>query len=516
MSEIELKFVIDEPSTRRLRARIKALKLASAAPRTRLVRSIYLDTPEWALRSAGISLRLRRDGRRWIQTVKTTPPLHGGLAQVGEFENPAPGGRVALQAIPDEAIREKIIHSVNGATLQPVSESVIRRTGIEIALDDGMRAALAIDIGEIRAAGRSAELREAEIELIDGNPRGLFEIARALFPEGGLIFSRLSKGERGYLLAEQGLVDPPLQPRNAGEVALQPAQIAEQAARDILRECFDQIAMNMTVVQKLDDSEGPHQLRIGLRRLRSAFSVFSGVLASPEGTRLNDEAREVGQAVGRLRDLDVVTNEIIKREADAHPEEPNLSVLTSALRRRADGMREQVRTILTDARTQTLLIDLARFVEMRGWLVPEDFGQTARLGAPLSQLAEDALNKRWKKVGASARGLDTLSVEERHELRKQLKKLRYAVDFLSPLFPQRRAAPFVRRLRKLQDVLGEVNDAAVVRTIFDRATRGELSDVGTERAIGWVLGASQARAEISWARARAMWRKLEETKPFWK
>ena len=149
-------------------------------------------------------------------------------------------------------------------------------------------------------------------------------------------------------------------------------------------------------------------------------------------------------------------------------------------------------------------------------MVPEDFGQTARLGAPLSQLAEDALDKRWKKVGASARGLDTLSVEERHELRKQLKKLRYAVDFLSPLFPQRRAAPFVRRLRKLQTVFGEVNDAAAVRTIFDSATPSDISDAGTERAIGWVLGASQARAEISWARARAIWQKLEETKPFWK
>jgi CHAD domain-containing protein len=233
-------------------------------------------------------------------------------------------------------------------------------------------------------------------------------------------------------------------------------------------------------------------------------------------TRLGDEAREIGKAVGHLRDLDVATNELIKREADTHPEEPNLSVLASALRRRADKVREQVRGILAGGRTQTMLIDLARFVEMRGWLVPEDFARTARLGTPLAQLAEDAFNKRWKKVGACARSLETLGVEERHELRKQLKKLRYAVDFLSPLFPERRVDPFLRRLRKLQDVLGEVNDAAAVRTIFDGATPGELSEPGTDRAIGWVLGASQTRAEIGWASVRAVWRKLEETKPFWK
>src|SRR5579872_1145408 len=190
MTEIELKFVIDEATSRQLRTRVRALKLANGAPRTRLVRSIYLDTPESALRKAGISLRLRRDGRRWVQTVKTTAPPRGGLAQVAEVENPAPGGRLALQAIPDPAVRDQVRQCVNGAQLQPISESVIKRTGIELVLD-GTRAELDIDIGEIRAGGRSAGLREAEIELLEGNPRGLYDIAHALFPEGGLNFSRL-------------------------------------------------------------------------------------------------------------------------------------------------------------------------------------------------------------------------------------------------------------------------------------------------------------------------------------
>ena len=83
--------------------------------------------------------------------------------------------------------------------------------------------------------------------------------------------------------------------------------------------------------------EGPHQLRIGLRRLRSAFSVFSPVLQSPEMTRLNGEARWLGQEVGRLRDLDVVANDIVRREAEAHPDEPGLPALADALSRQAAG-----------------------------------------------------------------------------------------------------------------------------------------------------------------------------------
>ena len=115
---------------------------------------------------------------------------------------------------------------------------------------------------------------------------------------------------------------------------------------------------------------------------------------------------------------------------------------------------------------QAFLIGLARFVETRGWLVAQDFGQTERLAAPVSELAEGALSKRWKKVGKRAHGLETLDADQRHELRKQLKKLRYVIEFLSPLFPTKRVERFAKRLKKLQTVFGELNDAATVKAMF--------------------------------------------------
>ena len=65
------------------------------------------------------------------------------------------------------------------------------------------------------------------------------------------------------------------------------------------------------MVRKLDDTEGPHQLRVGLRRLRSAFLVYKSALESPEMARLSGEAKWLGQEVGGLRDLDVVANDIV-------------------------------------------------------------------------------------------------------------------------------------------------------------------------------------------------------------
>jgi triphosphatase len=149
-------------------------------------------------------------------------------------------------------------------------------------------------------------------------------------------------------------------------------------------------------------------------------------------------------------------------------------------------------------------------------LLPQDFGQSERLAAPVSDLAEGALNKRWKKVGKRARGLESLDVEQRHELRKELKKLRYAVEFLSPLFPAKRVEPFVKRLKKLQTVFGELNDAATVKTMLIGKEVRCAGDPGVQRAIGWVVGATQARADFGWAGAKGLWRKLEDTRPFWR
>jgi inorganic triphosphatase YgiF len=513
MSEIELKFLIDAPAAKALWARARAQKLVAARPTTRTLRSVYLDTPEHALKAAGIALRLRRDGRRWIQTVKAGRAIHGGLQQSAELESPAPGGRVSLASIPDAAVRDAVVGRLDGAALQPVCETVIRRTAGEVALADGTRAELAVDVGEIRAEGRSAELREAEIELIEGSPAGLFDIARALFPDGGLRFSRLSKSARGYLLASEGRIEPPLGPRNAASVPLGKDQTAEQAARDVLRECLDQIAANMVVVRALDEPEGPHQLRVGLRRLRSAFAVFTPVLESPEMQRLSAEARWLGQEVGTLRDLDVVATEIARREATLHADEPALAALADALDRAAAARRAALVALLAGARAQAFVLDLARFTETRGWLKPEDFAQTARLAQPVGAFAAAALAKRWKKARKRARHLDRLDAEHRHELRKELKKLRYAVDFLAPLHPARKVEPFLKRLKKLQDVFGELNDAALVRAMFpaDRPAADGIS----ERAAGWLVGATQARAERGWAGAKALWKDLEGTRPFW-
>ena len=184
--------------------------------------------------------------------------------------------------------------------------------------------------------------------------------------------------------------------------------------------------------------------------------------------------------------------------------------------RHAGKLRGSLCELLAGARVQAFLLDLARFTETRGWLVPQDFGQTERLAAPITGLAAQALSKRWRKVGKRTHGLKTLTVEQRHELRKELKKLRYAVEFFSSLYPAKHVDPFLKRVKKLQTVFGDLSDAATVKVMLSGPEALGGSDAAAQRAVGWVVGASQARAELGWADAKALWRKLEETRAFWK
>lgn len=514
MVEIELKFLLREAASK-VWSRLRAAEVAFEKPRTRLLRSIYWDTPEHVLAKKNVALRVRRDGRRWIQTVKTKQELSSGLSQAGEIESPASGGRLSVETIPDEAVRNDLLKWINGAPLQPVCETIIRRAATLVSLPDGTRAELAVDIGQIVAGQLSAELREVEIELIDGSPAGLFAIARTIFPEGGVAFSRLSKSGRGYLLAEQGIIEQPLAPRKAAKIELPKEHIAEHSAQLLLRECLDQIATNIRVVLQLDDPEGPHQLRIGLRRLRSAFGLFIDVMQSPEMQRLGDEARWLGQEVGRLRDIDVVAIDIAQREADGHPDETDLTHLAADLKSKAQDRRRELLPILSGPRVQGFVFDLAQFVETRGWLMAQDMDQTGRLAAPVVDVAERALKKRWKKVRKNARDIAALDIEQRHELRKELKKLRYAVEFFSSLYPQKRLTPFLKHLKELQEIFGELNDAATVRDMMADPDIGDATGAKYPRAVGWMLGTSALRAELGWATAKARWRDLRDTRLFW-
>lgn len=514
MPEIELKILPDEPATE-IFARVRKLGLTDGKRVTRKLRTVYFDAADHRLKDLGIALRVRRMGGVWLQTIKARGEIKGGFSEAVEVEAPVRACRPDLSVVLDTGLQQSISEAVGNDQLAAVLETAIQRTTQKLRLGN-TSVELAFDTGIITAGDRSAPWSEIEFELVEGRTAVLFDIVKAIFPSGGLRFSRKSKAARGFMLMEKGIVEDAISPRNARDVAARPGDSAEEAVLRVLEDCADQIGANMEVVRLLDDAEGAHQLRVGLRRLRSAFELFEPALASGEMERLDAEAKWLAADVGRLRDLDACGADVVEPQMANHPDEIELAALRLRLAQRADIVRAEIREILVSERAQGFILDLAKFVATRHWREAEGQERNTVLETPARDFAEVALDSCWKKVRKRARGIETLDEERRHALRKALKKMRYAVEPFDGCFPKKRVSPVLKRLKRLQAVFGDLNDAVVTRGLLADPALIDPTSPAHARAAGWIAGATQALGSYQWERAREFWDDLKGTRRFWR
>ena len=174
----------------------RALKLPA---RGRVLRSIYFDTPGRELRRRRMAARVRREGRRWLQTVKSAR----SIAIRNEWEAPVASPRLDLTRLPLATIRR-----ATGADLArierflvPVFETRFTRR-VRLLTRGSARIELALDRGYVRAGRRREAISEVELELKSGSMRVLRREAAALVKRFGLKAEAKSKAQRGYRLAE--------------------------------------------------------------------------------------------------------------------------------------------------------------------------------------------------------------------------------------------------------------------------------------------------------------------------
>ena len=141
------------------------------------------------------------------------------------------------------------------------------------------------------------------------------------------------------------------------------------------------------------------------------------------------------------------------------------------------------------------------------------------LAMPAQKFAERALTKRLKKAKSLGENIDHLKLSERHELRKRLKSLKYAVGFFASLYPKKPVTKHIKKLSALQDVFGSLNDLAVaeeiVRTLIEKSenTPNQLTIAsGGGRVLGW----HGAQADTHWTDASDAWASFRSTAPFWR
>ncbi|MET4040913.1 CHAD domain-containing protein [Bradyrhizobium sp. RT6a] len=502
--EIELKLLVDADRM----AHFNAAPVIAANARNKGTRkhlkSVYYDTPERTLRRNGLSLRVRRSGARFVQTVKTDvvdDPLRRGEWEAS-VPSLAPDLALAMPFIP-----EKLRGHLEAQPLEAVFTADVHRHARLIDLPSGT-VEIAFDRGELTAGDRSLPVSEIELELKSGSASAIYEIALRLAEHGDVKPSIRPKSARGFDLAD----DTPPSARRPRKLRLDPSVTLDEAFATILRSCFLHLLQSVPAAEDGRNPEGVHQLRVSLRRLRSALDLMRSVGALSNLDALRSEARWLAQDLSAARDWDVFRIETLPTIAKACPSVAGFDALGRAAAGRQSDAYRKAHDALEDRRCAIFLLGLGSWIETRGWrndVAAEDLGQLAE---PAVNFAQRILSEQYAKVLRRGRRFKSLSAEGLHRVRLATKRLRYLSEFLLPLFVDRKfARKFSRRLAGLQEQLGAFNDMAVTASLLDRLGAEPEGAIAAAAIAGW-----QARASIGVQPAlQSTWRDFTAARVPW-
>ena len=546
MAEQELKLHVPKEAY----AGVEKDLLRGKVTRLRL-QAFYFDTPDRDLVRAKIALRLRREGEQWVQTLKM--PGENALSRIEiNHDRPSPDLDLSVYAAePFAAVLAKHAQAL-AICYETDVQRIFRQTRTDLGVVE-----IALDTGLLRAGSVELPISEIEFELKRGQLAAVFNLGKKWQQAHGLILDARSKSERGdrlaLLNAELKTISEQKQERQessrrqaiaqfwaartAENISLHPKIHAQAALAAVSAECLDQIIRNAAVLAEVDTAdiyqaggaEHVHQLRVGIRRLRSAWSFFNGIAVLPS-EELRSEIKLHFAKLGGTRDDDVL-------------KETLLPVLNAA---------GQPPLILDDGQTPTDTenVTLTRpfqswLLDMLAWTVlpavtvaQEQNAPTESIEQVATQVAalaaqpvaaevtaatiikvqkpltlKDALVKKLKKwhrrLLQDGLQFDQLEIEPRHELRKLGKKLRYALQFTESLLPTARLKTYRKQLAAVQDILGEMNDLAVAR---DRFIGLRDTQPSAWFACGWITSRLDALTQD----ACAAFKQLSRTETFWR
>ncbi|MET4387757.1 triphosphatase [Bradyrhizobium sp. F1.4.3] len=504
-TEIELKLLVDADRLADFSDAPVIVANARNKGTRKHLKAVYYDTPKRMLQRNGLSFRVRQSGARFTQTVKAefgNDPLRRGEweASVPSF---APDVALALPFIPD-----KLRADLERHPLEAVFTTDIRRHQRLVDLPSGT-VEIAFDQGHLKSDDRSMQVSEIELELKAGSPSAIYELALRLAEYGPARPSIRSKSARGFDLA----ADSPPAARRPRKLRLDPSSSLDEAFAAILRACLHHLLQSLPAAEDGRDPEGIHQLRVALRRLRSALDLMRSVVSLNKLDLLRSETKWLAQNLSAARDWDVFQRETLRVVAHGCPAIAGFDALDGAVERRRTACYDKARLALTDRRASSLLIGLGGWIEARGWrsdVAPEHLGQLAE---PAMSFARRILSTQHAKVLKRGRRFKSLPAEELHQVRLAAKKLRYVADFLLPLYGQQKSAKrFSSKLADLQQELGIYNDMATTASL--------LADVGAESSGSGIAAAAiagwQAHAMVGTEpRLRKAWSDFVKTKVPW-
>jgi inorganic triphosphatase YgiF len=453
--------------------------------------SVYFDTPDLTLQKAGVSLRVRESKGRRILTMKRGD----GLSRE-EYEAPlegeAPNGEFApLRALLDDDA---------AAALKPAFNVRVNRRQRLVRFGDS-EIELALDQGEVSGGRRVSPISEVELELKAGRPEALFELARDLSQAAPLYLSFDTKSDRGQAL----VAGQPVVVRRKDKVKLDGRCTVAEAFQANARNALAHIAANAAVLREAPNPDAVHQLRVAARRFRSALSTFRPAVEDDRYEAVKGELRWLAKAFDEARNLDVFAEAVLAPANDMDDRPSGLAALADSVAAARETARRAACGAASSERFRMLMIDVTAWAETGAWLGGEAAHEPARA------FAARTLETRRRKLLKRGRRIETATDEDRHQLRIQAKKLRYAAEGFSGLYPEKKVDRFVDRLKALQDQLGELNDIVTAEGLVE----GLNLTPDAAFAAGDLTGLRAAKKPKLIARAAKALYRLEDAAPFW-
>ena len=305
--------------------------------------------------------------------------------------------------------------------------------------------------------------------------------------------------------------------RKATPVLLKPEASVDEAMAVILSDCTAHWRDNLAAAIDGRQPEGTHQVRVGLRRFRSALSIFKKYIPTAQRAAMNAEAKWLLTQLGPARDLDVFIGNLAAPLASRLSEDAHLAQLIRAARCAQTEARATAVKALRGPRAARFSTRLETWISGHGWRAetPEKVHDPRK--DRVGDFARRFVNRRMRNIRGDYDDVEALTTEQRHELRIAVKKVRYGLEFFQAVLPAKRMRQLASTLKHMQDNLGHLNDIDVAeRTVSALVNAGAT---GTERrqiaAGGGIVSAwhkdAAAAAEPEMLK---LWRKMKKVPAF--
>ncbi len=420
---------------------------------------------------------------RHVQTLKFGGGHNGAFAR-NEFEWPVRTESPDLDLLAGTPAAAWLSEA---SMLQPVFVTDVQRT-IRTVRRDGATIEVAVDRGRVDAGDASEEIREMELELKDGDPDPMYRLAAVLHTNVPMTLGAESKADRGWRLR----TGRPRKAAKHGDVELPKDVTAGDAFRRIVDSVLAHLMANQPAAAA-GDAEGVHQMRIAIRRLRAALMLFRPQLEPHAEARFTEALRDLGRIFGEARDWDVFCSEMLESAEEHGVATSWLNLLRAPAEAEGRAAHARVASEMQRPALTAIVLGLAE------WGAPE--GITTH--TPLVDLTPQLVGRLEHKVLRRGHHITHCTNDELHALRKALKKLRYSVEFLAPLYRHKQVKGYLHRCKALLKQLGMLNDAVVAVALAEQLggeRRAELAPAVAALAAWAADSQDKARCHIqeSW------------------